>query len=112
MLECSKLCSLSVGQFSFTRALTETRLFLKKLLATAELYLWTSMWLSLVRCCARYRVKYKPNRQFARDQQEYRRKTRGLDERRSKQGCKYKKPSPLPQPETVKSLKGQVFLLS
>jgi len=53
-----------------------------------------------------------PNRQFARDQQEYRRKTRGLEERRSKQGRKYKKPSPLPQPETLKDLKGQIFLLS
>jgi hypothetical protein len=112
MLEGSKLCNLSVGQLSFTRALTETRLFLKKLLAAAQLCLWTSMWESLVRCCARYRVKYKPNRQFARDQQEYRRKTRGLDERRSKQGRKYKKPSPLPQPETLKDLKGQIFLLS
>jgi hypothetical protein len=112
MLEGSKLCNLSVGQLSFTHALTETRLFLKKLLAAAELCFWTSMWVSLVRCCARYRVKYKPNRQFARDQQEYRRKTRGLDERRPKQGRKYKKPSPLPQPETLKELKGQMFLLS
>ena len=112
MLEGSKLCNLSVGQLSFTRALTETRLFLKKLLAGAELYYWTPMWESLVHCCARYRVKNKPNRQFTRDQQEYRRKARGLDQRSSKKGRKYRKPSPLPQSETLKDLKEQIFLLS
>ncbi len=54
MLEGSRLHNLSTGQLSFTRALTETRLFLKKLLAGSELCLWASMWVIHLQCCARH----------------------------------------------------------
>ena len=112
MLESSRLHNLSVGQLSFTRALTETRLFFKKLPAAPEVSLWAALWVMYVRCCALHLVKYKPNRQFPRDQQEYRRKTRGLDKPRRGRPSKYKEASPSPKPETHKDLKGQVFLLS
>jgi len=112
MLEASRHKNLSVAQISFARALTETRLFLKRLMSGADANLWPSLWEAFVQCCAQYRVQFKPDRQFPRDQQEYRRKSRGLDKRRSNHKRKYKEPSPLPQPETRKGLKGQVFLLS
>jgi hypothetical protein len=113
MLEGTRLKNISVAQISFVRALTETRLFFKLLLsATPEMRFWPLMWETYVQCCGKYRVQFKPDRQFPRDQQEYRRKSRGLDKRRSKHGRKYNEPSPLPQPETRKGAKGQIFLLS
>jgi hypothetical protein len=110
MLEGSCRHNLSIGQLSFTRALTETRLFMKKLLATAQVWLWASIWIMYVQCCVQHRVKYKPDRQFPRDRQEYRRKSRGLEKRHPKR--KYKEASPLLKPETRKDAKGQIFLLS
>jgi hypothetical protein len=114
MLEASRLTKLSVGQLSFARALTETRLFFKLVLTTADVLLWSSIWAAFVRCCARHRVKFKPNRQFPRDRQQYRRKSRGLE--RPPRGRRPKAANAaaprLPQPETLKDGKGRVFLLS
>ena len=61
---------LSVVLLSFTRTLTETRLFLRKLLSAAEPCQWTPVWIMYIECYAKHRVKYKPNRQFSRDRQE------------------------------------------
>ena len=80
--------------------------------ASADLDLWPSIWETFVHCCLLHRVKYKPDRQFSRNKQEYRRKNRGLDKRRPVRKCKYKEASPLAIPETRKDLKGLVFLLS
>lgn len=110
MLSACRQVGLSVGQLSFTRALTETRLLLKTVLAAAES--WTILWASYIQCCAKFQMKYKPNRQYSRDRQEYRRKSRGLERRRNKTGRKYQKPSPPPSPETRNNAKGQVILLS
>ena len=112
MLEGSRLKNVAIARISFARALTETRLFLKLLMSSDDLDLWPSIWEVFVQCCVRYYVKCKPNRQFPRDQQEYRRKSRDLEKRGPHHKCKYKEASPLPQPETHKDLKGQVFLLS
>jgi len=117
MLEASRSANVSVGQLSFARALTETRLFFKLLLSTAEPLLWPSVWAIFVQGCARHRVQFKPDRQFPRNRQQYRRKSRGLDRRRP--GRKRKATSLLPlqaetlnKPETLKDRKGRVFLLS
>jgi hypothetical protein len=112
MLGACRLVKLSVGQLSFTRALTETRLLLRILLATTGTDIWASIWQTHLSCCARYPVRYKPGRQFSRNRQEYRRKSRGLEKRRRGRKSKYKQASPTPKPETRKGLKGQLFLLS
>ena len=112
MIEGSRLRKLSVGQISFTRALTETRLFIRKLPATTEMHLWASVWIVYVQGCAFHLVRNKPDRHFPRDKQEYRRKSRGLDKRRRGRPCKYKQAPPMPEPETHKDLKGLLFLLS
>ena len=113
MLEASRLVNVSVGQLSFARALTETRLFFKLLLSTADVDLWPSIWAAFVQCCARHRVHSKPDRQFPRDRQEYRRKSRGLEKRRPGRRPKSKKATPLPPgPETRKDSKGATYLLS
>jgi hypothetical protein len=68
---------------------------------------------AFVQCCARHRVKSKPGRQFPRDRQEYRRKSRGLDNRRRGRKPKFKTASPLPlQLETWKDSRGNRYLLS
>ena len=112
ILEARRLVNLPVAQISFTRALTETRLFLKLLLAVTDVQLWVSIWAEHARCCAQYRVRSKPDRQFSRDQQECRRKSRGLEKRRRGRKRKYEGESPVLQPETRKDAKGQEFLLS
>ena len=113
MLEASRLPNLSVGQISFARALTETRLFLKLLLSTAEAFLWPSVWAAFLHSCARHRVQFKPDRQFPRDRQQYRRKSRGLERRPPGRKPKYNATTPRPpEPETLKDRKGRIFLLS
>jgi hypothetical protein len=118
MLEASRLTNVSVGKLSFARALTETRLFLKFLLATADVLLWSSFWTTFVQCCSRHRVNFKPDRHFPRDRQQYRKKSRGFVEphRRGR-----KRKSALVQlteldtvknPETIKDCKNRLFLLS
>jgi hypothetical protein len=117
MLEASCSANVSIGQLSFARALTETRLFLKLILSTVDVLLWPSIWAIFIHQCAGHRVKFKPNRQFPRDRQQYRRKSRGLDQRGP--GRKHKATSWLPleaesltKPETLKDGKGNLFLLS
>ena len=115
MLEASHLANVSVSQLSFARALTETRLFLKILLSAAdEQNRWIIVWTEFVKCCAKYRVKIKPNRQFPRDRQQYRKKSRGLE--RKRQGRKPKAANVVPslhsQPETLKNRRDGVYLLS
>ena len=114
MLEASRLALVPVGHLSFARALTETRLFFKLLLTIVDRLLWPSKWEGLIRCCAHHRVQIKPDRHFSRDCQEYRRKSRGLERRPRGRKPKSagKVPTPLPQPETLKDLKGKVYLLS
>jgi hypothetical protein len=103
MLEASQLAKVSVGQLSFARALTETRLFFKLLLSTGQPNRWATIWTAFVTCCAKYRVKIKPNRQFPRDRQQYRRKSRGLERKRPGRKPKATKsiPSSLSRPETL-----------
>lgn len=112
MFEGSCLKNIGIAEISFARALTETRLFMKLIMSSADLDLWPSIWEIFVQCCARHRVKFKPDRQFSRNKQEYRRKNRGLEKRRPSRKCKYKETSPLSIPETRKDLKGHAFLLS
>lgn len=114
MLEASRLTNVSVAQLSFARALTETRLFFSTLLTTTDMLLWSSIWEEFVQCCAKHRVQSKPDRQFPRDRQQYRRKSRGWERRpRGRKPKAAKAPTPQqPQPETRKDGKGRVFLLS
>jgi hypothetical protein len=112
MVGACRMVKLSVEQLSFVRALTETKLFLRILLNTPDSDIWASIWQTHLSCCAQYRVRYKPDRQFSRDRQEYRRKARDLEKPGRGRKCKYKQASPTPKPETHKGLKGQLFLLS
>jgi hypothetical protein len=113
MLGASRLKKASISTFSFARALTETRLFLSCIVSGARALLWSLAWEQYVCCCARHRVKFKPDRQFPRDKQEYRRKSRGLLVKRAgrKPNPKPTKPE-MPKPESFKDGKGRVFLLS
>jgi hypothetical protein len=113
MLEASVLKNVSVAELSFARALTETRLLFGSLVSTADVDLWSSIWAAFVLCCARHRVRSKPGRQFPRDRQEYRRKSRGLRKRRPGRSPKNKAATPLPPgPETRKDRRGVAYLLS
>jgi hypothetical protein len=114
MLEASHLANASVSQLSFARALTETRLFLKILLSSAEQNRWAIIWTEFVTCCSKYRVKIKPNRQFPRDRQQYRRKSRGLERKRPGRRPEATKATTSLQsrPETLKNRRDGVYLLS
>jgi hypothetical protein len=114
MLEASQLAKVCVGHLSFARALTETRLFFQLILSSGQSNSWTFMWAAFVKYCAKYRVKIKPNRQFPRDRQQYRRKSRGLERKRPGRKPKATKavPSMLSRPETLKNRRDGVYLLS
>jgi hypothetical protein len=118
MLEAGCLAKVSVAQLSFSRALTETRLFLKTLLSTVEVLLWSSLYAAFVLCCSRHRVRSKPDRHFPRDRQLYRKKSRGIVEKR-RPGRKRnaalictQNPKPVIKSEIIKDCKDRVFLLS
>jgi hypothetical protein len=113
MLQAGCLMNVCVAQLSFARALTETRLFFDLLISTADVDLWASIRAAFVLSCARHSVQSKPGRQFPRDRQEYRKRSRGLQERRRGRPPNNSKPTPLPPgPETRKDSKGATFLLS
>jgi len=113
MLEASHLANVSVAQLSFARALAETRLFLKLLLSTPGVLMWSTMWSAFVQYCACHRVQFKPDRQFPRDRQEYRRKSRGLEKVPLGRKIKYNAvPPQQPERETLKDSKGRMYLLS
>ena len=113
MLGASRLKKAPISTFSFTRALTETRLFLSCLVSGAVGLLWSLVWEQYVCSCARHRVKFKPDRQFSRNKQEYRRKSRGLIVKRAGRKPKPRPAKPqLQEPEILKDRKGRVFLLS
>ena len=118
MLEASRLANVTIANLSFSRALTETRLFLKFLLSAADVLLWPSLWTAFVIGCSQHRVKSKPGRHFPRDRQQYRKKSRGFVEPRRK-GRKRKsalmhtpKLETVNNPETRKDSKNRLFLLS
>ena len=112
MLGACRLVRLTVEQLSFARALTETRLLLRALLTTTDTDIWASIWETHLSFCARYHVRSKQGRQFTRDRQQYRRKSRGLEKPRKDNKRKYQDASPLQKPETRKGAKEQLFLLS
>jgi hypothetical protein len=113
MLEASRRKNAPMGEFSFTRALTETRLFLKLIISAGVSLLWASVWEQFVQSCARQRVRAKPDRQFSRDRQEYRRKSRGLQKRRLGRKPRLESPRPKPpDPELLKDCAGRLYLLS
>jgi len=113
MMHASRLANLSVAQLSFARALIETRLFFNRMMITYDVILWSSLWEAFVQCCSRHRVRSKPGRQFTRDRQKYRRKSRGLEKRRPGRKPKFNAPEQLRiAPETRKDTKGSIFLLS
>jgi hypothetical protein len=114
MVEAGRLAKISVGLMSFARALTETRLFFRRLSADKAIDQWASIWKDFVQCCAQHRVRFKPNREFPRDKQEYRKKSRGLErKRRGRKPTAMKETSVMEsRPETLKNSKGQAYLLS
>jgi hypothetical protein len=113
MFDASQLKNAPMSTFSFARALTEARLFLSLLVSGAVTLLWQLIWEQFVRTCARQRVKHKPGRQFSRDRQQYRRKSRGLEKTGRGRKSKFQSALPeSPQPELLRDGKGRLFLLS
>ena len=114
MFEAARLADITVGGLSFARVLTETRLFFKMIITNKRESPWDLIWVEFVQCCSQHRVRSKLNRQFSRDRQEYRRKSRGLEKRRPG-----RKPERAPEisifdnrQETLKDSKKEVCLLS
>jgi hypothetical protein len=77
MLEASDSSSCGVAIFSFTRSLTETRVFFAWI-GRPDAQPFERLYAGYVAFCARHKVRIKPGRHFSRDQQEYRHRARGL----------------------------------
>ncbi len=81
MLQATGSSCGGVALLSFTRSLTETRVFFAWI-GRAQAQPFERLYAGYVRLCARHRVRIKPGRRFPRDQQEYRRKARRLEIKR------------------------------
>lgn len=113
MLAAGRMKNAPVSSFSFARALTETRRFLSSIVSMAKSLPWTLVYGRFILACARHRVTIKLGRQFSRDRQEYRRKSRGLLRKHPGRKPRLKLTiPPMPLPEVFKDLMGRCFLLS
>ena len=113
MLDASRWKQVPICDLSFARALTETRLFLKFIVSGGANLLWQLVWDQFLHSCAKHQVRHKPDRQFTRDRQQYRRKSRGLEKRRLGRRPMQKPARPqLPDPEFFKNSREEVYLLS
>jgi hypothetical protein len=111
-LDASRAVHLPAAQLSFSRALTETRVFLRLLLIKAAVLSYEVLWQEFVHRCSRHRTQIKPNRQFSRNRQEYRKKSRGLQKLKKGRKCVTKCLKPqTPAPEIISYREG-LFLLS
>ncbi len=77
--EAAKAKRILPSALSFSRALTETRVFFKQTVSQVCKIDWLTAYWHYVKQCGRYLVKVKPGRSFSRDKQVYRKKGRGLE---------------------------------
>jgi len=80
MLEAAHRRRLPPARLSFSRALTEARVFLRRV-AGVVTEVARQAYGEFVRQCSRYIVMIKPGRSFPRNPQEYRAKARGLEKK-------------------------------
>ena len=112
MNTAAKSKGLLPGSLSFARALTETRIFLRKITSQIIVIDWRGAYANYVKECSLYLIKIKPGRSFPRDKQAYRKKSRGFD--RGKVGRpqkNFQKPFD-PEPEVTTNWKKESYLLS
>ena len=109
----TQLERLPPARLSFSRALTEARVFLRRV-AGAALAAARKACQEFVQQCARYVITVKPGRSFPRDRQEYRANARGLRQKPRGRPRKPTEPYALENsmPETLTSQKGETYALS
>jgi len=113
MLEAARKRRARPARLSFSRALTEARVFLGRV-AGAAVQVARMAYRDFVRQCSRYLVIVKPGRGFSRNPQQYRAKARGLDKKPGR------RPRPSPEPfafenfmtETISNGKGDTYALN
>lgn len=103
MLEAAGSSSRGVAHLSFTRSLTETRVFFGWIGRPDASF--RRLYQGYVLLCARYEVRIKPGRSFSRNQQEYRRKARGLEIKRRGRRA----PTSPPDERSRRELEGQTL---
>lgn len=112
MLEASKKRRIRSARLSFCRAVTEARVFLRRVAGvTAEAAY--EAYKAFVKQCSLYVVKDEPGRSFSRDKQEYRAKSREI-KMRGRRRKKTTAPFIMENssPETLTNLKGETYALS
>ena len=112
MAEAAKEKGILPPDLSFCRALTETRLFLKRVVAHSFQTTGLVVYRKFITECGRYLNKAKPGRSFPRDKQIYRRKARGLEKRKVGRPPTKHIPKPLNEPEIITDWKNTCYLLS
>ena len=80
MLEAARKRRVPPARLSFSRALTEARVFLRRVAGVAA-HVARLAYREFVGQCARHLVTVKPGRSFPRNPQEYRAKARGLEKK-------------------------------
>lgn len=113
MLEAASKRRINPAKLSFSRALTEARVFLGRI-SGAVASVARKAYDCFVSQCARYVISVKPGRSFSRDQQEYRAKARGLERKPRGRPRKPVEPFALENTasETLTDSKGVCYALS
>ena len=112
MAKAAKAKGLLPRALSFSRALTETRVFLKQLISQGCQVQWPTAYLQYALECGRYLIKEKPGRSFSRDKQIYRKKARGLERGKVGRPRTVIHPPLPPEQEFITTEKGITYLLS
>lgn len=112
MLEAARRRRLPAARLSFRRALTEARVFLRRI-AGGTAAAARRAYKEFVSQCARYVVRVKPGRNFPRNKQEYRAKARGHQYKSPGRPGKRVEPYAFENsvPETLTDSKGEAYAL-
>jgi len=113
MLEAARKRRVPPARLSFSRALTEARVFLRRV-AGAVAHVARGAYRDFVAQCARHLVTVKPGRSYPRDPQEYRAKARGLEKKARGRPRTPAEPFAFENsmPETLTGAKGETYALS
>ena len=111
MLEAARSKHRKPARLSFSRAVTEARIFFKRAAQALGAGLQNA-YAMFVKQCARHVVPAKPGRSYPRDTQETRRKARGLSTDNRGRKPKQVKPPTYPALETLTTWHGVCYALS
>lgn len=110
MLQAAEKARVKPAVLSYSKALTEMRVFLRRIAGISKEVL-QDVYGQFIANCARYMIESKPGRSYSRSKQEYRAKSRGLETTKKKKPPTQTNPY-MTSDETIKLSGGITYALS